>query len=164
MTQLVLMLRSTGHSAPSRPEHASRHHLAQGWPVAWVRWHTGPMDSQHVDVIGRDPIEFTILRTRRGRPFCVPSRLPELPAERALATVVLPHWIDWSPPGRPYRLADRHQRYAVYQLVLNEGSGEEITRFIDGALLVELWPDLIVPAEIRDAWDPVVRAWSPSAA
>jgi len=134
------------------------------WPVAGVRWQTWPMDTQRVEVIGSEPIEFTTLSTRRGRPFSVPSRLPQLPPECALATVVLPHWVDWSPPGRPYRLADRRQRYAVYQLVLNEGSGEEITRFVDGALLVELWPDLILPAEIRDAWDPVVRAWSPSAA
>ena len=122
------------------------------------------MDRQQVAEIGSDPIAFTMLRTRRGRPFCVPSRLPELARQHALATVVLPHWIDWSPPGRSYRLADRRQRYAVYQLVLNEGSSEDITRFIDGALLVELWPDLIVPSEIRDAWDPVVRAWSASAA
>ena len=122
------------------------------------------MDRQHVKVIGSDPIDFTMLCTRRGRPFCVPSRLPELAPQCAMATAVLPHWIDWSQPGRLYRLADRRQRYAVYQLVLNEGSSEEITQFIDGALLVELWPDLIVPAEIRDAWDPVVRARSSSAA
>lgn len=32
----------------------------------------------------------------------------------------------------------------------------DILRYIDGALLVDLWPELVVPREVRNAWHPIV--------
>lgn len=93
---------------------------------------------------------------RRGKSFYVPDQLPRLPIEAALGTVVLPPRIDWSPAGRPRDLAERSQRLLAYQVVLAEGSPQDIQRLVDGALLVDCWADLHLPAVIREAWQPLV--------
>jgi hypothetical protein len=41
-------------------------------------------------------------------------------------------------------------------VVLREGRPDDIERFVDGALLVDLWGDLVLPAEIRAAWQQVI--------
>jgi len=92
----------------------------------------------------------------RGRAVYVPAVLPRLPVDRALCRVRLPLRLNWSQPGREFDLADRRQRARVYEIVLREGSGEDITSYVDGALLVDLWPDLILPAPVRSAWQPLI--------
>ncbi|MBU6244142.1 MAG: helix-turn-helix domain-containing protein [Actinomycetales bacterium] len=87
-----------------------------------------------------DPV-FTRYADRRGKPFFVPDQLPRLPVEAALATVVLPPHVDWSPSGRPRNLADRSERLLAYQAVLAEGMPADILQFVDGALLVDAWAD-----------------------
>jgi hypothetical protein len=32
----------------------------------------------------------------------------------------------------------------------------DILRFVDGALLVDLWADLVLPRELRTAWQPAI--------
>jgi transcriptional regulator with XRE-family HTH domain len=99
---------------------------------------------------------FTRHRDRRGKPFHVPDQLPRLPIEAALGTIVLPPHVDWSPAGRPRNLAERSERLLTYQVVLAEGSPQDIQRLVDGALLVDCWADLHLPAAIRQAWQPLV--------
>jgi transcriptional regulator with XRE-family HTH domain len=102
-------------------------------------------------------IVFTQLETTRGRPFWVPNRLPRLPLGQALATVTLPLHLNWSTPGTTFDLSDRADRTDCYQIVLREGDAADILTYVDGALLVDLWPDLVVPRDIRAAWEEVVR-------
>jgi transcriptional regulator with XRE-family HTH domain len=92
----------------------------------------------------------------RGRAIYVPAVLPRLAVDRALGRVRLPLHLNWSQPGREYDLSDRRQRARVYEIVLREGTGEDISEFVDGALLVDLWPDLILPAALRRAWQPLI--------
>jgi hypothetical protein len=92
----------------------------------------------------------------RGRAVYVPEVLPRLPVDRALTRVRLPLHLNWSQPGRQFDLADRRQRAGVYEIVLREGTGQDIAEYVDGALLIDLWPDLILPANIRRAWQPIV--------
>ena len=70
----------------------------------------------------------------------MPSHLGRLPVTKALATVVLPLHLNWSEPRRMFRLADRSQRARAYEIVLREGGPEDLA--VDGALLVDLWPEL----------------------
>lgn len=100
-------------------------------------------------------ITFTEVDTGRGRPILVPSQLPRLDPPRALATVTLPLHLNWSEPGRTYDLRDRRQRARVYEIVLREGTPDDILTYIDGVLLTELWPDLVLPRHIRTAWTPL---------
>jgi len=94
----------------------------------------------------------------RSHAVYVPAVLPRLPVEGALRRVRLPLHLNWSQPGREFDLSDRRQRARVYEIVLREGTGQDITEYIDGALLVDLWQDLILPAQVRAAWQPLIEA------
>lgn len=103
-------------------------------------------------------ITFVETVTHRGRVVAVPSALPRLTVSEALATVTLPLHLAWSGPRRRFSLADRGDRGRVYEIVLREGGSEDVLRYVDGALLVDLWDDLVLPRDVRAAWDPVVMA------
>lgn len=94
----------------------------------------------------------------RNRAAYVPEFLPRLSADRALRRVCLPLHLNWSQPGREFDLSDRRQRARVYEIVLREGSSEDIRQYIDGALLADLWPELVLPAQLRRAWQPLIDA------
>jgi hypothetical protein len=101
-------------------------------------------------------IEFRQVAVERGRPVWIPAALPRLQLCRAFAVVELPLHLNWSDRGRRYDLRDRRQRARVYELVLREGGPEDVVAYVDGALLVDLWDDLVLPLGIRSAWDGVV--------
>lgn len=103
-------------------------------------------------------VEFREVHTTRGRTLPVPGALPRLPIRQALATVVLPLHLNWSAPGRPVDLADRRQRARAYEVVLREGRAIDIQTYVDGALLVDLWDELVLPRDVRGAWTPLITA------
>lgn len=109
-------------------------------------------------------VEFIEVPGRAGRLLPVPTRLPRLPLEQAFAHVQLPLHLNWSAPNRTYDLAGRRQRARVYEIVLREGTPEDIGTYVDGALLVDLWPDLILPPDVRQAWAPTIARTHPTAA
>jgi transcriptional regulator with XRE-family HTH domain len=102
-------------------------------------------------------VTFTEQVTTRGRPVAVPTTLRRLPLDRAFATVVLPMHLNWSDPGRRFDLRDRAQRARVYEIVLREGMPEDILTYVDGALLIDLWDELVIPRDIRAAWVPLIE-------
>jgi transcriptional regulator with XRE-family HTH domain len=104
----------------------------------------------------RPRIEFAEVAAGRGRVVRVSNRLPGLPVEQALAEVELPLAVNWSQPGRVFRLSDRGDRARVYELVLREGSDADVVTYIDGALLVDLWDELVLPRAVRAAWSPLI--------
>ena len=108
-------------------------------------------------------ITFTQMITRRGRPFWVPNQLPRLPLRQALATVTLPLHLNWSTPGTKFDLRDRAERVHCYEIVLREGKPADILAYVDGALLVDLWSELVLPRDIRAAWENVVEVVQDSA-
>jgi hypothetical protein len=64
-------------------------------------------------------------------------------AEQALAVVELPLHLNWSAPGRMFDLGARADRARVYEIVLQEGRPADILAYVDGALLADLWDDLV---------------------
>jgi transcriptional regulator with XRE-family HTH domain len=103
-------------------------------------------------------VSFVEQVTSRGRVLIVPDRLWRLPVARALRQVVLPLHLNWSVPGRVFDLRDRGDRSRVYEAVLREGSVEDLLAFIDGALLVDVWPELVLPRDVCRAWQSLVDA------
>lgn len=103
-------------------------------------------------------IAFTDFVDRRGRVHPVPDRLPRLPLGQAMATVELPLHLMWSSAWRSVHLSDRHERARLYEVVLREGRPEDVLAYLDGALLVDLWPELVLPRDLRNAWASVVEA------
>lgn len=55
-----------------------------------------------------------------------------------------------------FDLARRADRFRAYEIVLREGGPADIAGIVDGVLLCEAWSDLVVPAELRDGWQPVI--------
>ena len=106
----------------------------------------------------RARIGFTTVTGPRGRRLSVPDRLPRLPVEQALAALTLPLRLNWSQPGRVFQLADRADRARVYELVLREGEAQDVLTYLDGALLVDLWDELVLPKWVRAAWSPLIAS------
>jgi hypothetical protein len=77
--------------------------------------------------------------------------------DQALGVVRLPLRLNWSEPDRRFRLSVRHDRARVYETVLREGDAADIERYVDGALLVDQWVDLVLPADLRAAWAPLIE-------
>ena len=92
----------------------------------------------------------------RGRVAHVADELPRLDTTDAVATVELPLHLDWSSRNRTVDLADRRRRLRAYEAILREGRPADIERYVDGALLVDAWDELVLPRPIRAAWQPVI--------
>jgi hypothetical protein len=101
-------------------------------------------------------VEFTARPAARGRPVSVPDHLPRLSMETAFAKVQLPLHLNWSVAERVFDLALRADRARVYEIVLQEGRPEDILAYVEGALLVDLREELILPRSVRSAWAEVV--------
>ena len=99
--------------------------------------------------------------SRPGRRVVVAASLADLhgPAE---GTVELPLWLFWSSPDHTFDLGDQDMRVWLYQTVLREaGRLEDVTAYLNGDMLVALWPDLYLPRGVRQAWEeqhPALRA------
>jgi hypothetical protein len=44
----------------------------------------------------------------------------------------------------------------AYQLLLAEGNPSDISSYVDGSLLIDVWADMYLPAEIRASWQPLI--------
>ncbi len=56
-----------------------------------------------------------------------------------------------------FDLRDRRQRARVYEIVLREGTSEDLLAYVDGVLLVELWDELVLPCGVRALWSPLIE-------
>jgi hypothetical protein len=66
--------------------------------------------------------------------------------------VELPHRLFWQ-PDRHVNLDSPGLLQWTYETVLREAaSAAELERWLDGPTLVRLWPDLYLPAAVRQAW------------
>jgi hypothetical protein len=94
-------------------------------------------------------------------------REPELPASLEelqgplTGEVGLPLRIFWSggePGARRWDLGDVDARRSLYEIVLQEGTLEDVRRLINGAELVRIWDRLFLPAWISAAWSPLIAS------
>lgn len=86
------------------------------------------------------------------KPYVVAERLEDLTGPTT-GTVTLPHHLDWS--GRADYDLDRPKRLAsMYKTVLNEAAKvQDLRDWIDQRKLVELWPRIWLPVQLRDRWE-----------
>lgn len=98
-------------------------------------------------------------RQRNGwsRPVALPDDFGSPGHSPEHGVVTLPVNVFWSGPGRQWDLEDRRQRIQVYEIVLTEGTEDDVRRFIDIDELVRLWPDLWLPPHVRAAWSGHLR-------
>lgn len=98
---------------------------------------------QELTVVPR--VEFAERALSRGRTTFVPTFLSRLPVRQARATITLSLHLNWSQPNRQFKLSDRAQRARLYEIVLREGTPGDVLTYIDVALLIDLWDNLVLP-------------------
>jgi hypothetical protein len=98
-------------------------------------------------------------QSRPGRGVLVAASLADLQGP-ANGTVELPIWLFWH-PDRTFDLDGPGMLPWMYQIVLREASSTEDLAYLNGDMLVSLWPDLYLPKGVRQAWEeqhPALRA------
>jgi hypothetical protein len=88
---------------------------------------------------------------RHLRPVAVPDSLDDLKGPGS-GVVELPITLFWSRPDRTFNLDDRYQAIDMYLSVLDRGDVHELASYLNGKLLVELWPDLHLTRAKRLPW------------
>jgi transcriptional regulator with XRE-family HTH domain len=91
--------------------------------------------------------------------FWYPDRLWRVEVPGCFDRVRMPDLVGGT--GRDeWDLRDRTDRRGLYENLLVEGTQHKIMRWVDGALLVDVWAELVLPAKVRAAWEPAVAAAS----
>lgn len=112
------------------------------------------LDAAGADVVVEPPVVWSW--TTGMRPYAVPSRLWRLDPAMALRSFEPGLHLWWSGPSRPFDLAVRAERCRLYEIVLREGGPEDIESVVDGVLLCEAWPDLVLPRAVLASWSSLV--------
>jgi hypothetical protein len=85
----------------------------------------------------------------------------------AHGTLELPLRLFWSAPDRTFDLDDADALRSMYEKVLRTADRtEELSTYLNGGRLTDVWADLFLPRDLRRAWEdqhPVLRR-SPAAA
>jgi hypothetical protein len=91
---------------------------------------------------------------RRGfrRSVAIPDDVDDPSLEKARGVIVLPLHVYWSGPPLEWDLDNPVHLRQVYQMVLREGTEEEVRRFIDVDQLIRMWRHLTLPPYVRLAW------------
>lgn len=100
---------------------------------------------------------------RHLRQVAVPDSLDDLKGPGS-GVVELPMTLFWSRPDRKFNLDDRYQAIDMYLVVLDRGSVVELASYLNGKLLVELWPDLHLTRAKRLPWQARFAELRPAAA
>ncbi|MEV0937767.1 transcriptional regulator [Streptomyces phaeochromogenes] len=105
-----------------------------------------------MDIVHDDPSFIASLLRARYR-HRLPSSLNELTGP-GHGMVALPLHIAWS--GLRILDLDRpRQRMSLYRTVLTEGMRDDLCRFLNKGILLELWPVLrkLISTAIKDVWE-----------
>lgn len=88
-----------------------------------------------------------------ARPVAVPDDVDDRRLPKASGLVTLPFHIRWTEPSPLYDLGQRTDRLRVYEQVLREGTPDDVRYYIDVAELSEMFDDLVLPPNVREAWE-----------
>jgi transcriptional regulator with XRE-family HTH domain len=114
------------------------------------------LDATDHDLVVRPRLHWHTVPQRGGRLASIPDGLPDLDPVAAFRRLELPLHLEWSRKDRCVDLAERRQRARIYETVLREGGADDISRIVDGVLLVDLWDELVLPHRIREGWQPLI--------
>jgi hypothetical protein len=94
------------------------------------------------------------------RPYVTPDALDELHGPTS-GTVNLDQRLDWSGRAR-YDLNNPRRLATMYETVLREATNpDDLARWLNAPTLIRLWPDLVLPPQVRQPWEarfPQLRA------
>lgn len=94
----------------------------------------------------------------------VPGSLADLQGPKS-GVVELPLTLFWSLPDRTFDLGNRSEAVGMYLAVLDAARDPgDLATYLNGELLVELWPDLHLTHAKRRPWETRFAALHPGAA
>jgi hypothetical protein len=68
--------------------------------------------------------------------------------------VRLPLWLYWSGASPAFDVDEPFMRRWLYEVVLREAaSPQDLTSFLNGGILVAVWPEFFLPKGVRQAWE-----------
>ncbi|WP_415853467.1 helix-turn-helix domain-containing protein [Sinomonas sp. G460-2] len=88
--------------------------------------------------------------------FWAPSMLWAVEPPTCLVTVHMPDQIRNTGMSH-WNLRDREERRGAYEQLIRRGLPQQMIRWIDGGLLIDLWDELDLPDPVREAWEPAIR-------
>jgi len=65
---------------------------------------------------------------------------------------VLPHHVHWG-PRRDVSLSREGDVLTAYQATISEGMVADQVTILNRSILLELWPELILSARVRNLWE-----------
>ncbi|MFJ9391306.1 helix-turn-helix domain-containing protein [Nocardioides sp. NPDC101246] len=86
-------------------------------------------------------------------PFWVPSTFWRVHTPDCFATIGVPD-LTGDTDQHEWDLRDRAQRRRAYEILILHALPQSMIRWLDGALLIDLWDDLDLPDVVRNAWTP----------
>jgi hypothetical protein len=92
-----------------------------------------------------------------SRPVALPDDIDNPTLLKATGIVSLPLHVSWSGPARTWDLDNRGERLRVYEMVMTEGTEDDVRRFVEIDELIDLWNDLWLPPHVRRAWSDHLR-------
>lgn len=90
------------------------------------------------------------------RPYAIASRLWRLPPTGRSASSRAQYTSGGADPHEPL-ISGSDTTACVYEIVLREGTPDDIESIVDGVLLCEAWPDLVLPSRLRAAWATLIE-------
>jgi hypothetical protein len=90
--------------------------------------------------------------------FPVPNRLWQVPVPACFSRVQVFPFRSYTGGKEIWDLSDLKERIEFYELVLCRGLDDMLLETVDGALLVEAWPQMTLPDAVRTAWQPLIDA------
>lgn len=94
------------------------------------------------------------------RDVALPRSLDELrgPTSGAVRLPLRLYWSGPDPESVEWDTGSPDGRRWLYEVVLREGSLDDVCGLVDGRELVRVWDCLYLPRWLRDAWAPLVEA------
>lgn len=88
-------------------------------------------------------------------PFWAPNLLWRVQTPDCFDTLRIPDLVQHTPQDE-WNLKDRTDRRRAYEILILHGLPQQMIRWLDGALLVDLWHELDLPAPVRKVWLPAI--------
>jgi hypothetical protein len=94
-------------------------------------------------------------RTAPVRPASLPADLAELRSPlTGMVQLPLGVYASGQAPARGFDMTNEAERIELYEIVLTDGTAEDVCRYVNREELLRLWTRLWLPPHIRQVWEP----------
>jgi|GEM_PF-576241 len=159
MDRAYLLEVARRHRGLTQTELAARSGTSQAALSAYERGLKSPslkvasriLEAAGFDLDLRVHIDWVEHRVPGMDPFWVPNLLWNVDMPDCFATLKIPDLIN-DGPMMEWDMRDREQRKGVYEQLIRCGLPQQMIRWVDGPLLVDVWDELDLPEPVHKAW------------